>query len=96
MPTKWRANWPIIDPDDQKEAARDRAIRTLGNLTLVTGRLNSKLSNAAWDKKKQALREYSSLNITTNYLDGDGWDEAGIYSRGEELAELALEMWAPL
>jgi uncharacterized protein with ParB-like and HNH nuclease domain len=96
MPVKWRENWPIIDPDDQKDAARDKAMRILGNLTLVTGRLNSKLSNAAWDEKKQTLRRYSSLNITTDYLDRDGWDETTIYSRAGELAELAVEMWTPL
>ena len=96
MPVKWRQNWPILDPDDQKEAARDRAMRTLGNLTLVTKRLNSKLSNDAWDEKTKTLRKYSSLNITTDYLDGDGWDETGIYSRAGDLAELAVEMWTPL
>jgi len=96
MPVKWQQNWPIVDPVDQPPPSRDKAIRILGNLTLVTGRLNSKLSNAAWDEKKKTLRRYSSLNITTDYLDGDGWDETSIYSRARDLAELAVEMWAPL
>lgn len=96
MPVKWRQNWAILDPDDQKAAARDRAITTLGNLTLVTKRLNSKLSNDAWDEKTRTLRKYSSLNITTDYLDGDGWDETSIYSRAGDLAELAVEMWTRL
>jgi len=96
MPVKWQQNWPILDPDDQPPASRDKAIRILGNLTLVTKRLNSKLSNDAWDKKRKTLRKYSSLNITTDYLDGDGWDETSIYSRAGDLAELAIEMWAPL
>jgi hypothetical protein len=96
MPVKWQQNWPILDPDDQPPASRDKAIRMLGNLTLVTKRLNSKLSNDAWDKKRKTLRKYSSLNITTDYLDGDGWDETSIYSRAGDLAELAIEMWAPL
>ena len=96
MPVKWRENWPILNPDDQKEAARDRAMKTLGNLTLVTKRLNSKLSNDAWDEKTKTLLKYSSLNITTDYLDGDGWDETSIYSRAGDLAELAVEMWTRL
>jgi uncharacterized protein with ParB-like and HNH nuclease domain len=96
MPVKWQQNWPILDPDDRPPASRDRAIRILGNLTLVTKRLNSKLSNDAWDKKRKTLRKYSSLNITTDYLDVDGWDETSIYSRAGDLAELAVEMWAPL
>ncbi len=96
MPVKWRQNWPIIDGDGRVETARDKAIRTLGNLTLVTRRLNSKLSNAPWAEKTNTLRKHSSLNITTDYLDSDGWDEARICSRAGDLAKLAIEMWPGL
>ena len=96
MPVKWQANWPIADVDDQKRAARDKALKTLGNLTLVTRRLNSKLSNDAWDEKKKTLQKYSSLNITTDYLDDGIWDETRIDSRAGDLAELAVKMWGHL
>ena len=86
----------MIDGDGRADTARDKAIRTLGNLTLVTKRLNSKLSNDAWAEKMNTLRKYSSLNITTDYLDYDGWDEARICSRAGDLAKLALEMWPGL
>jgi len=95
MPVKWQQNWPISDLDEQKKAARDKVLKTLGNLTLVTKRLNSKLSNDAWDEKKETLRKYSSLNITIDYLDG-GWEEARIDSRAKDLAELAVQMWVRL
>lgn len=96
MPVKWQQNWPIPDLDEQKKAVRDKALKTLGNLTLVTKRLNSKLSNDAWDEKQKTLRKYSSLNITIDYLDGDGWEETRIASRAEDLAELAIKMWGRL
>lgn len=95
MPVEWQQNWPIPDIDEQKKATRDRILKTLGNLTLVTKRLNSKLSNDAWDEKKNTLRKYSSLNITTDYLD-DGWEETLIASRAEDLAGLAVKMWGCL
>src|SRR5207244_7668458 len=45
MPRKWLANWPL---DGHDEAERDRTIHTLGNLTLLTPKLNSKQSNGPW------------------------------------------------
>lgn len=92
MPVKWQQNWPIPNMDEQKKAIRDKTLTTLGNLTLVTKRLNSKLSNDPWAEKKKTLRKYSSLNITTDYLDDD-WEETYIVSRAEALAGLALKMW---
>jgi hypothetical protein len=95
MPVKWEQNWPISNMDEQKKAVRDKTLKTLGNLTLVTKRLNSKLSNDPWTEKKKTLRKYSSLNITTDYLDDD-WEETHITSRAEDLAGLAIKMWEHL
>jgi hypothetical protein len=47
MPRKWLTHWPLEDASHE-EADRDRIIHTLGNLTLLTGKLNSKVSNGAW------------------------------------------------
>jgi len=96
MPVKWQQNWSIPDMDEQKKAVRDKVLKTLGNLTLVTKRLNSKLSNDAWDEKKKTLRKYSSLNITIDYLDDGVWEETRIASRAEDLVELAIKMWGRL
>ena len=46
MPRKWHTNWPIQDTSG--EADRDSIIHTLGNLTLLTGKINSKVSNGPW------------------------------------------------
>ena len=64
MPQAWHPNWPLPDDitDDEAAAAnRDRVIHTIGNLTLVNGRLNSSLSNAPWDSKRETLADHSVL-----------------------------------
>jgi hypothetical protein len=42
MPRKWQQHWPSQGSDEED---RDRLIHTLGNLTLLTGKLNSTVSN---------------------------------------------------
>ena len=58
MPQAWYQNWALCDGAGDDEAAkRDRTVHTIGNLTLVNGRLNSSLSNAAWDSKRKTLAD---------------------------------------
>lgn len=93
MPIKWKENWMTPDMDEQKTENRDKALRTLGNLTLVTRRLNSKLSNAAWIEKKETLKKYSSLSMTVDYLPATDWNEEKITLRADDLLISALDMW---
>ncbi len=93
MPRKWEQNWKLNDMTEEGKAERNKKLRTLGNLTLVTKRLNSKMQNAKWDDKKPELRRYSSLEMTTHYLDNDIWDENAIGNRAEDLMKIALEIW---
>jgi hypothetical protein len=57
MPRGWREHWGEGVADDAKLAGeRDFAIHTIGNLTLVTGRLNKDLSNRPWtDAEAEAV-----------------------------------------
>jgi hypothetical protein len=49
MPQQWRNHWPEEVPGDLEWAAhRDRLVNTLGNLTLVTQKLNGALSDRPW------------------------------------------------
>jgi hypothetical protein len=77
-------------------AARDQKLRTLGNLTLVTGRLNSTMQNMAWVDKKPILRAHSSLPMTVNYIDLAKWHEESIGQRGKDLFEVAKQVWPHL
>lgn len=93
MPVKWQDNWMTPEMNENEKAIRNKALKTFGNLTLVTKRLNSKLSNAPWDKKRDTLRSYSTLSMTVDYLGESDWDEKHILSRANQLLKSAIEMW---
>ena len=91
MPKKWRNNWAW--PTTGNEFTRDSILLTLGNLTLIKGKLNSALRDAAWDVKKNILMSYSTLRQTTNYLAFPGWDEEIIAARANDLYNAAISIW---
>ena len=96
MPQKWEENWNKDGMNELEKVTRNKKLKTLGNLTLVTNSLNSAMKNAAWDKKKKALKEFSRLKITTDYVDNSEWNEIEIKKRAENLSSEALEMWKDL
>jgi len=93
MPKKWEDNWNEPNFDELDKYNRKQKLLTLGNLTLITKNLNSKLRNQAWNDKKKTLKEYSSLKMTTAFLDKDAWNESTIEERASMLANKALEIW---
>ena len=93
MPKKWEENWKESDFNELDKFNRNQKLLTLGNLTLVTKNLNSKLRNQAWSAKKKTLKEYSSLKITTAYLDKEEWNHKTIEKRAILLCEKALNIW---
>ena len=74
---------------------RDHVIHTIGNLTLVTKRLNTKLSNAPWDSKQKTLGESSVLFLNKVLLDNpaEEWNECGIEERSKKLSRIVAEVW---
>ncbi|USX56234.1 DUF262 domain-containing protein [Lentzea sp. HUAS12] len=57
MPQAWREHWGAdIDGDHNATAERDQLVHTLGNLTLVNGKLNPTLSNRPWTDDDTATR----------------------------------------
>lgn len=93
MPQKWETNWNEDNLNDIESLQRHKKLRTLGNLTLVTKSLNSHMKNVAWEQKKIALKEHSFLNITTDYIDNEYWNEDKINERANDLADAALQIW---
>jgi hypothetical protein len=97
MPQSWAAHWPLSPEVDQQLATleRDQLIHTLGNLTLVTHKLNSLQSNAPWDKKAKTLARHTVLMLNKRLLENDpkAWDESSIRARGMALADLIVEIW---
>lgn len=95
MPQSWRQNWPLPDhvPDELAEHERNVLIHSVGNLTLVTQKLNSKLSNASWICKRDALQEHSFLSLNSQLRSESCWNEESIRTRSRRMAELVIECW---
>jgi uncharacterized protein with ParB-like and HNH nuclease domain len=92
MPKKWQANWPAaLTPEEINN--RNYKLLTLGNLTIITINLNSKLRNSAWLVKKDILSQYSSLPLTTKYTSKPDWNEDTINARANDLYDKALIIW---
>lgn len=94
MPRKWHKHWPLT-ASVRTDAERDRFIHTLGNLTLLTGRLNSQVSNGPWsgdEGKRKALKAHDVLMLN-RALDVDTWTDESIRARTSSLVEAIIEIW---
>lgn len=92
MPKKWETNWNNISTSDEKNT-RNFKLLTLGNLTIITKNLNSKLRNSSWANKKSVLKQYSALPLTTMYTSKENWNEKTIEERATDLVNIALQIW---
>jgi hypothetical protein len=95
LPRKWQTHWPL--PESSNED-RERIIHTLGNLTLLTKGLNSKISNGPWGGKagkRDALREHNVLLLTHDIHDQatEQWTDAAVRDRTRKLALMLTEIW---
>ncbi|MFP5021912.1 DUF262 domain-containing protein [Pseudonocardia phyllosphaerae] len=98
LPRAWTRNWPPPVGDDQHDAIalRNRLLHSVGNLTLLNGKLNSAQSNGPWTDKQRALDQHSVLYLNKRLLDryrDAHWDEEAIRDRGVTLAEQAAAVW---
>ncbi len=98
MPRSWGANWPLPEKLERQEEAnkRNRLVHTIGNLTLTNGRLNSALSNAAWEDKRKTLTNHFTLFLNKTLLnesEGKDWNEDFIQARSKRMAKLVAEVW---
>lgn len=73
--------------------ARDAALQTIGNLTIITQELNSSTSNGPWSEKRPKLLLHAVLPINQDFHQWDTWDEAAIAARSEGLLQRALKIW---
>ena len=98
MPQGWQQNWPLpadLVDEELAIARRQRLIHTIGNLTLVTGPLNLKLSNACWTDKRLTLQDHAVLALNTTLLRDhwQKWDEDAMDKRSRKLHASAIEIW---
>lgn len=92
LPQKWQDNWPVEGLEAELERAAH--VHRLGNLTLLTGSLNSKVSNGAWDAKRDALQEHDTLLLNSRLLKANTeWDERSIDERTAQMIDALLDVW---
>jgi hypothetical protein len=97
MPQTWQNHWPL--PEGMDPMARDATLQNIGNLTLVTDKLNPALSNAAWvngvNSKRAQLDDHSKLELNKKLLSfaGQEWNDAKIAERAQALFQEAREIW---
>ena len=96
MPRRWQVHWAL--PEGRMAADRDAILDTIGNLTLLTGRLNSKVSNGPWSGqsgKYVALQSYDVFMLNRQLLEQakDGWDDEHIRARTGRLIDVITEVW---
>ena len=103
LPTTWNEDWPFEDgvfverwSGDPKAEKRNRLIHTLGNLTLLSSRLNISAGNKSFIEKKLKFTEHTGLFLNKWFAKKPVWTEAEIRKRGEYLAGLAIKIWPSL
>jgi hypothetical protein len=97
LPQSWKTDtWPLLEGRNAIEAAanRDNLKHSIGNLTLLTQKLNSAQSNDPWSKKRGTLGDHTVLFLNKGLVNSyPEWDESTILERGHQLAQLACEIW---
>ena len=95
MPQSWGQNWPLPKCVDQLEGehVRNQIVHTIGNLTLLTGKMNQSLSNAKWECKRKGLDKYTDLFLNRKLVEISSWDEESIKLRSECMADLFAKIW---
>jgi hypothetical protein len=93
LPRTWEETWPIPDPTEERIERRLSLVDVLGNLTIITGSLNSGLSNQPWGQKRERLTRHSVLRLNQEVAGRDEWDEQAILDRGNWLGDRIVTMW---
>jgi hypothetical protein len=97
LPQKWKpTDYPLPIDTTEGRATRARLIHSIGNLTLVTPKFNTALSNEAFKVKRPAIAAESGLRLNAYFQsppNGVVWDEKAIIARAEALFPRALQIW---
>jgi hypothetical protein len=99
MPQSWQAHWPL--PSSQNERDRNELVQRIGNLTLLSEKLNKDVSNFPWissdesKSKKAKVKKDDLLQMNKLLLDlaQDDWSDVKISMRTESLIDAILDIW---
>lgn len=95
MPRAWHRHWPLpgISDEDVEAVQREDALHRIGNLTLLTKKLNPEISNGPWIAKRSKIREHSVLRLNQALWDKDDWTLPDMEHRARALLEVAIRVW---
>jgi hypothetical protein len=87
--------YQVGEHDTRAIATRKRngAVQCLGNLTILSTRLNSAQQNYGWEQKLPVMLKHSLLPLNQSFSEAKTWDEDAIHMRGEETLSRALNIW---
>jgi hypothetical protein len=98
LPRDWEAHSPLVVQEQSSDAhdlalqRRTQAIQRVGNLTLLTMKLNPSVSNGPWSKKRDKILEHSALNLNRPFKDHSVRDEDLIEERSKTLFDVAVKI----
>lgn len=114
MPQKWEENWgslPYVNAKGEKIDAtegkvnRQKMVYSIGNMTLLTGKLNTAIQNKEFEKKmegtkkRKGVKAYAELSITSVdiveniYNAHKVWNEYQCFLRQIALTREVLSIW---
>lgn len=95
LPQAWEEHWPLPDGGGlgsvEAHERRQSLLHTVGNLTLLTGRLNTSVSNGPWERKRNDILVHSALSLNRSLP--AQWDEESILARADHLSEAFSRRW---
>lgn len=86
-PGDLQRDWPSFDENLHKTY-----YRRIGNLTLLDKKMNSRIGNGSFIRKKEVYKD-SDLLITKKIAEYENWTPYEIEARQKELAKKAVETW---
>ncbi len=86
-PGDLKNDWPEFDENKHKAY-----LKRIGNLTLISSKLNKEAANANFVKKKDVYKD-SEIEITKQLVECERWTQVEIERRQDEFANKALQIW---
>ena len=95
MPQKREATWDWLNRATDEEI--EQVTKSVGNLTLIRGKLAPSLVREPWHRKQETLGKHADLLLNEKLLAENpvDWDEAAIWERSRQLAGIIAEIWPP-
>ena len=99
MPQSWQTHWPL--PAEMNERDRNELVQRIGNLTLLSEKLNKDVSNNPWITsgskvgKREKVTENDLLQMNKKLLElaQDNWSDEKIQQRTTSMIDAILSIW---